>query len=217
MSIFEKYPIPEFKPLKSTEFFVKESSIAATPSMDISWHGPDYRNDSAGTIAADVFSTILTLNSSKWKQALVDKGLATSTNASYQTLKFVGPINVSVLPNPNKLKECYTEVMNQLKLWGNDDYFTNEQLADAKAILTRNEIRRNEKPSSLASQLSYFWCSTSLDYFTDYNKNLQKITREDINNYIKKYIKDKPFVAGIILNAEMNKQANPSTFFKPSI
>ncbi|MBD0368726.1 MAG: insulinase family protein, partial [Flavisolibacter sp.] len=66
----QKYPIPDFKPIDSTQYFIKESSIAQTPYMMFMWEGPDYRNDSAGTVAADVFSTLLSLNSSKWQQAL---------------------------------------------------------------------------------------------------------------------------------------------------
>jgi zinc protease len=215
MNIFEKYPVPEFPPLKGTEYFIKESSIAETPSISFYWHGPDYRRDSAATIAADVFSTILKLNSSKWTQALIDKGLATSAYVGYYTSKYTGPININVTPNPEKMKECYNEVIKQINLWSNDDYYTDEQLNDAKEILRREDIRRNEKPSSLASQLSFWWASTSLDYFADYRGNMLKASRADIKNYVQRYIKDQPYVAGLIINAAMNKQYNPSAYFKP--
>lgn len=210
-----KFPIPEFSPLKSTEYFVKESTIAQTPYQVYAWQGPDYRHDSAATIAADVFSTILGLNSSKWKQALVDKGLATYAGVNYQTCKYVGPVSVFILPNPNKIKECYAEVMKQVKMWNEDDYFTDEQLANAREILRRNQIRKSEKPSSLPSQLTGFWASTSLDYLTDYEKNLQQVKKEDIKKYISTYITGKPYVAGTIINPEMNKTAKTSEFFKP--
>ncbi len=211
----EKYPIPEFAPLDGTKYFVKESSIAQTPYMLFFWHGPDTRNDSAGTVAADVFSTILGLNSSKWQQALVDKGLATYAGVSYQTLRYVGPINIYVLPNPTKLKECHEEIMNQIKMWGNADYYTDEQLETAKRILQRNFIRQNEKPSSLASQATYAWCSTSFEYSLDYIDNCSKVTRKDISDYISRYITGKKYVAGMIINEEMNKESKPSEFFKP--
>ncbi|HUS01033.1 MAG TPA: pitrilysin family protein [Chitinophagaceae bacterium] len=213
----EKYPIPEFKPLQSTEYFIKEASIAQTPYMMYWWHGPDYRHDSAGTIAADVFSTILGMNASKWQQALVDKGLATYAGVGYQTLSHVGPVSIFVVPNPNKLNECNAEVSNQVKMWQQNNYFTDEQLADAKAIMRRNEIRRTEKPSELPHQVTYSWCSTSLDYHTNYAQNCNAVTRQDIQNYISKYITGKPYVAGIIINPEMNKAAQTSTFFKPTL
>ncbi len=210
----EKYPIPEFAPLKSTQYFVKESSIAQTPYMLFYWHGPDTRNDVPATITADVFNTILGLNSSKWQQALVDKGLATYAGVSYQTSKYVGPINIYLLPNPLKLKECYEEVMKQVKMWTDKDYYTDEQLATAKLTLQRSFIRQTEKPSSLASQLTYHWCSTSYEYFTDYIDNCNKVSRDDIKKYIEKYIVNKNFVAGTIINAEMSKATKVNEFFK---
>lgn len=211
------FPIPEFTPLKSTEYFVKETSIAQTPYLHFYWQGPDYRNDSAATVAADVFSTILALNSSKWQQALVDKGLATDAGVNYSTNRYVGPISIVMVPNPNKLKECYDEIIKQIKMWEQDDYFTDEQLSDAKQIRYRTEIRNKEKPSSLPGQLTYWWASTSLDYMTDYEKNCQLVTKADIKKYIQKYISGKPYVAGLIINPEMNKAAKTDEFFKPSL
>lgn len=214
INIFEKYPIPEFSPLTGSQYFVKESSIAQTPNLNMYWQGPDYRKDSAATVAADVFSAVLQLNSSKWQQALVDKGLATYAAEGYQTARYTGPISIYVLPNPNKLKECYNEMMKQVSRWADDDYFTDEQLNTAKQVLRRNYIRQQEKPSTLGMELSYFWCSTSIDYFTDYQNNLQKITKSDIQRFVKNYIQNKPFVAGIIINAVMNKDAKAESFFK---
>ncbi|RYF81539.1 MAG: insulinase family protein [Chitinophagaceae bacterium] len=210
----QKYPLPEYTPIAKTEYFIKESSIAQTPQIMLMWQGPDTRNDSTGTIAADVFSKILSLNSSKWQQALRDKGLATAVDVSYQTAKYVGPIYIFVTPIPGKMKECYTELMNQIKQWGTIDYFTDAELAKAKAGLKRQQIRQNEKPSSLASQLTFHWNSTSLDYFTDYFPAMDKVTRKDILNYVNKYIVGKPYVAGMIINKEMNEQYKPATFFK---
>ncbi len=209
-----KYPIPEFAPIAKTDFFIKESSIAETPTIMLEWQGPDFRNDSVSTIAADVFSRILGLNSSKWQQALVDKGLATYAGIGYQTSKYVGPISIYVLPTPGKMKECYTEMMKQIEQFDQPGYFTDDELRKAKEGLKRQQIRQVEKPSSLASQLTYWWCSTSLNFFTDYFPALNKVTRQDINAYVKKYIAGKPFVAGMIINADMNKQLKPAEYFK---
>jgi zinc protease len=210
----EKYPIPDFTPIKENTFFIKESSIAKTPYQMVQWQGPDFRNDSAATIIADVFSTALGLNSSKWQQALIDKGLASYASISYSTNKYVGPVQIFAIPNPEKLKEFNTELMNQIGHFADADYFTDEQLATAKEILRRNKIRGAEKPSSLASQLTYWWCSTSLDYFTDYTDACLKVTRKDLRDYAAKYMVGKPFISGMIISAEMNKQLNPGEYFK---
>lgn len=209
----KKYPIPPFKPVAKSEYFIKESSIAQTPYMMYSWQGPSAGTDSAATLAADIFSTILQMNSSKLQQALVDKGLATDASFSYSTARYTGPIEMYITPNPVKLKACFDEVNHQISLFNNPDYYTDQQLADAKAIVLRNAIRNKEKPSSLPSQLSSNWCSTSLDYDTDLEQNYQKVTHADIKKYLEKYVVKKPVVAGIILNAALNKQENVSSFF----
>jgi zinc protease len=50
---------------------------------------------------------------------------------------------------------------------------------------------------------------------TDYEKALQHITRDEIKRFISLYITGKPFVAGMIINPEMNKKLNASENFKP--
>jgi zinc protease len=103
--------------------------------------------------------------------------------------------------------------MKQIKMWGDNDYITDDQLQTAKDNLLRNKIRNEEKPSELPHNLTFWWCSTSLNYSNDYNDNMQKITRADIQRYVKKYIVDKPYVAGLIINDAMNKQYKPSEYF----
>jgi zinc protease len=210
----QKYPMVEFKPIQKNDYFISESSISQTPYMMFQWQGPDFRNDSAGTVIANVFSALLRLNSSKWQQALIDKGLASYADLSYTTNKYVGDIATYVVPNPAKLKECYEEITNQFNLFNDLNYFTDEQLATAKEVIRRNEIRNTEKPSSLASKLTYDWCSTSLDYGTDYIEACMKVTKENLQRYAKTYISSQPYVAGIILSAEANQQLKPGEYFK---
>ncbi len=212
-----KFPIPEFKPLTSTQYFVKESAIAQTPIEMYFWQGPDTRNDSASTVAADVFFTMLGMNSSKWQQALIDKGLASFASITYQTEKYVGPVMLYAMPNPKKLKEFNAAVSAQIKQWGDADYYTDQQLADAKQVLIRTAIRAQEKPSSLPSRVTTHWTSTSLDYLTDYDKNCQAINRADIKRFVDKYISGKPYVAGMVISPAMNKELNASADFKPGL
>ena len=210
-----KFPIPEFKPIPATQYFVKESPVAQTPVEMYFWQGPDTRNDSAATVAADMFFTVLGLNSSKWQQALVNTGLASFASVSYQTEKYVGPVMLYAMPNPNKLKAFNDSVSAQIKQWNDPGYFTDEQLADAKQILLRDAIRAKEKPSSLPDLVTTSWTSSSLDYMTDYDKNIQAVTRGDIKRFLDKYINGKPYIAGMVISPAMNKQLNASADFKP--
>ena len=41
-----------------------------------------------------------------------------------------------------------------------------------------------------------------------------KVSKKDLQQYAQKYLVGKSFVAGMIINAEMNKQLNPGEYFK---
>lgn len=211
---FKKWPIPEFKPLTKSDFFVIESKLTNVPAIMINWHGPDTRNDLPATYAADVFSFILDQNSSKFSQALLDAGLALQVNVGYLTLKHVGPISVIVIPNPDKVKECYAEVQRQIAMWETDDYVTDEQIEIAKRKLEIRQVQEQEVTSDFTQTLSFWWASASIDYFNTYNDNLNKVTRANIQQYVRKYIKNKPFCAGLLINPTMKSTIKSEEFFK---
>ncbi|MEO6682842.1 MAG: pitrilysin family protein [Ginsengibacter sp.] len=211
---FVKYPIPEFKPLQKTELFIVQSENAQVPMILFNWIGPDTRHDIKATYAADVFSYIISQNASKLSKSLLESGLALQTQFSYLTQKHVGPISFIAIPNPDKVKECFEEIKHQISLMDRDDYFTDQQLETAKRQLEINDTRGQEITSNFVHTLSFWWSSASLDYYFDYIKNLKKVTRGDIADYVKNYIKDKPYRGGLLVSPQMNQQMQPSTFFK---
>lgn len=211
---FKKYPIPEFKPLQKPDYFIVQSENAKVPMIMFNWMGPDTRNDLPSTYAADAFSYILSQNSSKLSKALLESGLALQISFNYLTQKYVGPISLIVIPNPAKVKECFEEVKKQISMMDNDDYFTDEQLETAKRQLEINDVRGKEITSDYVHTISFWWSSASLDYYFDYINHLQKVSRADIQKYIRKYIKGKPYCAGLLVNPQMNQQLQPGTFFK---
>ncbi len=201
--IFKKYPIPEFKPLAKSESFVTTNDHARVPIMAIGFHGPDTRGDIKATYAADVFSYILSQKGSKFQKDLVDSGMALQANLSYQTQKYVGPIQIFMVPNPQKVKEASQQLAKEISLFDTDDYYTDEQLETAKRMLAIQEKYSREKTSSYAHTVTFWWASASLDYFTNYIDNIQKVTRQDINEYIHKYIQNQPNVTGILVSPQM--------------
>lgn len=211
---FKKFPIPEFKPLEKTDYFIVQSENIKVPMILFSWMGPDTRNDIKATYAADIFSTILSQNSSKFNKALSESGLALQVGFNYFSQKHVGPISLTAISNPAKVKECFEEIKNQINLMDNDDYFTDDQLETAKRQLEITDVRGKEITSDYVHTVSFWWCSASLDYYFNYINNLKKVTRADIQDYVRKYIKGKPYCAGLLVNPQMNQQLNPQTFFK---
>ncbi|MEO5650233.1 MAG: pitrilysin family protein [Ginsengibacter sp.] len=211
---FEKYPIPEFKPLEKTDYFIVRSENIKVPMILFNWMGPDTRNDIPATYAADVFSFILSQNSSKLSKALLESGLALQVQFNYSTKKHVGPISLIAIPNPAKVKECFEEMRNQVNQMDNDDYFTDEQLETAKRKLEIEDVRGQEITSDYVHTVSFWWCSASFDYYFNYINNLKKVSRADIQDYVRKYIKGKPYCAGILVSPQMDQEFKPETFFK---
>lgn len=213
---FEKWPLPEFKPLEKSDYFIVESNLSKVPTIMMEWQGPDTRTDVKSTYAADVFSFIVNQNSSKLKQALVQTGLALQVNIGYVTLSHVGPITINVIPSPTKIKECLAELKRQLLIMDSDDYLTDEQIETAKRKLDIRTIQEQEVTSDFVQVMSFWWASASIDYFTTYNENLQKVTRRDMQDYVRKYIKNKFYCAGLLINPDIKAQVNPQDFFTAS-
>lgn len=214
---FQKWPIPEFKPLEYAKQVIVESPNAQVPLFMLTYHGPDTRNDVSATYAADVFSYILQQKDAKLYKELVETGLAFQVNVGYQTAKYVGPIQIIMVPSPRKMKEAYEVLWKNINEWDSDTYFTDEQLQTAKDQLAIQEEFGREKPSAYIHTVTYWWCAATLGYHVNYINNLQKVSREDIKNYVRKYIKGKNYVMGVMLRNGMRKSMNTDAFFAPSL
>lgn len=210
---FKKWPIPEFKPLTKNDYFIVKSDLTNVPIIQMNWFGPDTRTDLKSTYAADVFSYILDQNSSKLSKALIQSGLALQVDFGYLTLSHVGPISLTVVPNPDKIEACMNEIKHQISMWDSPDYITTEQLETSKRKLEIKQIQESEVTSDFTQVLSFWWASASIDYFNTYNDNLKKMTKADLQAYVRKYIKGKPHCAGLLVNSQMDQQIKPETFF----
>ena len=203
---FVKYPIPEFKPMEKSNVFLTENVNTRNPFIMMGLHGPDTRNDLKATYAADVFSFLLKQKSSKFQQELIDSGLAFGADVSYQTCKYTGPIVIVVVPHPQKIKEAIEKVEEHINQWDSDTYFTDEQLETAKTLLAVSDAQGREKTSEFIHIVTSWWASATIGYYTSYVDNLKKVTRDDIKQYIQKYIKGKPKAIGV-LTTPANKAA----------
>jgi zinc protease len=207
---FQKWPIPEFKPLNPADSlsFAVTSPNAQVPALQIGWMGPDTRNDVKNTLVADVFSYILTQKNSKFQKNLVDSGYALNAGVSYQTQAHVGPISLFMIPNPAKFAASFKALQAQLNQFDAPDYFTDEQIETAKIKLANGEKYGSEVTSNYVHTLTFWWASASLNYYFNYIDEIGKVTRADLQEYVRKYIKGKPAVKGLLLNPSQQKNWN---------
>jgi zinc protease len=171
-------------------------------SIMLSWQGPSVTVNTSATYAADVFTFIMNHNS-KFPSILMSSGLFTSISFSYQTLNYKGPFTIVAETSPEKFQRARTALFEELKYLIRWDYFTDEQIDYAKTRLEVQDMYEWERPSQFAQSLGYWWSITGgLDYYKTYLENLRKVTRADINDLVKKYIQNAPYVLGILISPE---------------
>jgi zinc protease len=203
---FVEFPPVEHPPLEKSEGMVIRQPVQNVILM-IGWHGPSIGKDNPGTYAADVFSFILRQPNSRFQRALADTGLVTGVNLGYYTQRNVGPINVIAQTTPDKARAAVRAIYNEIQHFNDRDYYTDEQLETAKALLEAEDLFDREKVSEYTHTISFWWASTGIDYFRGYLGNLRGTSRADISRYITTYIQGKPHVGLALMSEESLKQS----------
>jgi zinc protease len=201
---FKRFPLVEHPPLlkSSGEAIVKSADEIKSVYFNIGWQGPSIGKDDAATYAADVFSFILQQPNSRFQRNLVDSGLTNAVAFGYYTQRHVGPITLVANLPPDKARAAIAAIHKEIRAFGDSNYFTDEELANAKALLAADDLYSREKPSEYVHTLSFWWSTASVDYYRSYQKNLRAVTREDIKRYISTYIQNKPHVSLALLSPE---------------
>jgi zinc protease len=198
---FVEFPLMEHPPLTKSEGAVVTSPVQNV-ILVVGWHGPSIGKDNPATYAADVFSFILRQPNSRFQRNLVDTGLVTGVDLSYYTQRNVGPIQLTAQTTPDKAHAAIKAIYNEVAHFNDKDYFTDEQLESAKALLEADDLYSREKLSEYAHTLSFWWASTGLDYFRGYLPRLRATSRADISRYITTYIHGKPHVGLALMSSE---------------
>lgn len=195
----EAPPFP--KPL-AQKYLVQVPSPIDVVQTQYQWHGPSVALDPKATYAADVLIFILQQNQSRFQRRLVESGLAQGAGFGYYTQHYTGPISVSVSTTPDKAKEAMKALWDEIQAFDSPDYFSDDELETAKAILRVDHLYDAEETTEWAHTIGFWWSTTGgLDYFRGYLDELSKITREDIQNFVRTYIKGKNYVLGVSTKA----------------
>lgn len=202
---FVKDPIPRHPPLPKDDAVIVNQPVNSA-TIQISWLGPSTDLDPQATYAADVFSYVLRQPDSKFSRALIDTGLTSGASLGYLTQKNVGPIQFTAQASPDRLKDALKAANAEFAKFDSADYFTDAELESAKTLSDVNEVYDREKPSQYAHTVSFWWASSGLDYYSTYVEKMSKITRDDIRQYVRKYMKNKPRVVAVMISPEDQKK-----------
>jgi zinc protease len=198
---FVEFPLVEHPPLPKSEGAVIVQPVQNV-IINIGWHGPSIGKDNPGTYAADVFSFIMTQPNSRFQRNLVDTGLVTGVGIGYYTQRNVGPISIIAQTTPEKAHAAIKAIYDEVSHFNDKDYYSDEQLESAKALLEADDLYSREKLSDYTHSLSFWWASTGLEYFRGYLGRLRATSRADVSRYITTYIQGKPHVGLALLSSE---------------
>jgi zinc protease len=198
---FVEFPLVEHPPLPKSEGAVILQPVQNV-IINIGWQGPSIGKDNPATYAADVFSFILRQPNSRFQRNLVDTGLVTGVDLSYYTQRNVGPIALIAQTTPDKAQAAIKALYQEVAHFNDKDYFTDEELESAKALLEADDLYSREKLSDYTHTLSFWWASTGLDYFRGYLPRLRATSRADISRYVTTYIQGKPHVGLALMSNE---------------
>ena len=201
---FVEFPMVEHPPLQKSEGNIIKQPVTNV-LIEIGWQGPSIGKDDAATYAADTFSFIMQQPDSRFQRNLVDTGLVNGVAMGYYTQRNVGPINIIFQTSPDKAQAALKAVYDEVAHFNDKDYYTDEQLDSAKALLEADDLYSREKFDEYAKTLGFWWSSTGIDYFRGYLGNLRRTSRADISRYLTTYIQGKPHI-GLALISEQNQQ-----------
>jgi len=203
---FVEFPMVEHPPLQKSEGNIIKQPVTNV-LIEIGWQGPSIGKDDAATYAADTFSFIMQQADSRFQRNLVDTGLVNGVAIGYYTQRNVGPINVIFQTTPDKVQAALKAVYSEIAHFNDKDYYTDEQLESAKALLEADDLYSREKFDEYAKTLGFWWSSTGIDYFRGYLGNLRRTSRADISRYITTYIQGKPHVGLALISDQAQQQA----------
>ena len=173
--------------------------------FSIGWHGPSIGKDNAATYGptcsrSSCASQTRVFSGRSWT------GLATAVDLGYYTQRNVGPINVIMQTTPTKPARR-SPPSTTIAHFNDKNYFTDEHLESAKALLEADDLYSREKPSEYA-YADVLWASTGIDYFRGYLPTLRRTSRADINRYVTNYIQGKPHIGLVRCLTKHNNKHN---------
>lgn len=205
---FPQYNPPAFPPLKS-KLVLREAEVPQA-LIRMFWHGPSVLKDEPDPYAADLLFTMANQPTSRFYRELVDSGLVTQVYVGYQSARNTGQIAVYATAPPEKAKRAIDVLKRELAAMANPGYFTEEELNDAKQILSDNRVFERENIYDFTIGTVAFWWSIggSLDYYQSLVPNMNKVTLDQTRKFMTEYVTGRPFVLGVGARREVLNTLN---------
>lgn len=211
---FVKHPLVKHPPIPASEVVMVVQPVKSYTGHLV-WQGPStVAKELDHTYAADLLGVALGEPSSRFQKALVDSGACLHAGFTWYTQRNTGPITLGFDAAEGKIEACVKAVMAEIPKIKEAGYLSDEELANAARSIEVDQIKEREKPSAFAHTLTFYWATSSLDYYRGYVAGVRKVTRADIAKYLDGYVLGKPFVFGSLLSQAMIDKGHDQARFE---
>lgn len=172
----------------------------------VAWQSPVVGSDRVGVLAARVFAAILALPTSSLTTNLISKGIVTEAGLEVSERRYGAPLLLTFSCRPENFWDAYQAIFTEIDRFGLPNYFSDRQLAAAKARLEA-EVREDERQAWIQAQLAAGqWAVGGLDYRDLYRVGLREITGTDVLRFIQRYIHGRPHVRVVMVDRQTRQE-----------
>ncbi len=214
------FPVLEpHKPLAAQEWVVVDNApTQGQAHVELIFRGPDAGTDSASTYPADIWTQMINSPQGRFKTALeravpelyggtrhISAGYYTQRDGgiTYFSFKLTVPDEETLFDSIERLR---TAVLREIYAMRSGDYFSAEEFASARREIENQEILIRDVPARYIRNLSFWWASTSTEYYSTYVDAIRGVTPLDVSTYIDRYLHAAPFVTSVWLHADDETQ-----------
>jgi len=179
---------PKELSLKKTETKIEKGNYN-TSYLEMAFKGCEFKN-TQDAYAMDVLSVILGQGATSYlyKALKEEKNLVTYVDAGHYSLRDDSIFYISLGLNSDNYSTVENEVIKQINLIRTKGV-TLEELQKAKNLLERARIYSSESVEDIANSIGYnMVLGGNIDYYSNYIKDVNKITQEDILRVANKYL-----------------------------
>lgn len=169
--------------------------------VSVVYAGPPIQEDEEATYAADVWGTFLGRRSGRFYRSLVTEGPFLDVSGSYYTQRYGPTVSFGGPVEPGLEEEAVQLLRAEIDSLCRPGYYSPAGLETARSMMRRERLLKAEVARDVAVETLAFWwvVAGGVDYFRGYLDNISEVRREDVMEFLDRYVCRSPsatFVVG---------------------
>lgn len=207
--------IAPHKPLSRNKWIAVDTSPSkGLVNVSFTFRGPDAGTDTESTFSADVWGQVLSAPDGRFKEQMfkavpelhggtrhISAGYFTQRDGGETSFSFVIALtdHIELWETIQKLR---TALIAEIDAMTQTDYFSDRELASAKQELEDHDILSRETAAGYMSNLSFWWASTSTDYYLSYLDRIRAVSASNITDFINQYLHHRYMLTAVWINED---------------